>query len=109
MTKVFGNISTPEGYPYEGALIKFNLRTALTADGLWFGTPETRTFSNSFGRFEVTIPDTTGEDFYYLTVVYDKAITRLVTVPKSDIPINFIKLPEYLFPYERIDELGGDC
>lgn len=108
MTTVYGKILAANGRPYEGALIKFHLNKDYRTASTWVTKAETRAFTNVLGRFEVQLPETTGDNFYHLTIIHDTVLVHAVTIPHSTQPINFVDLPEYLYPYERLQGIG-DC
>jgi hypothetical protein len=107
-TTVYGTIYDSSGLPYKGALVKFLPNAPFRSENEWIQDVEVKTVTNSYGRFEVDLPPSTGDNFYFLTVVYDKTTTRPVVIPVSDSPISFLDLEKYLFPHERMEMLG-DC
>lgn len=107
-TTVYGTIYDSSGSPYRGAIVKFLPNAPFISGQEWIQDVEVRAVTNSYGRFEVDLPPTQGDNFYFLTVVYDKTTTRPVVIPKSDAPVDYLDLEKYLFPHERMEMLG-DC
>jgi len=112
-TLVFGTIYGPEGLPYKGAIVKFALNNAFSANGRYFSTSEVRAVTNKFGYFELDLPpsvwDMSGENYYNMTVVLNTSTSHQVVVPYTNEGVNFADLEEYKFPHERQTFIGENC
>lgn len=102
-----------DGTPYEGAIVKMYLDKSFFSNGTFVSNKESRDYSNSYGTTELeVVPSTTdasGDNFYHITIIYDRVYSRKVVVPESTEVIDFNDLQEYLFPFERPDFLTGSC
>lgn len=112
-TSIRFNFDREDGTPYEGAIIKMYLDKPFVCDGVYVPNREIRDYSNSYGIAELEVvpstKDPSGENYYHLTVIFDRVFTKSVIVPESDEVINFSDLQDYLLPFERPDFLGDSC
>lgn len=111
-TTIVGTMYDMDGSPFEGALISFKLSAPFkTSEGKYMHNGEVTVYSNSLGRFEVTLPanDASDADSHYtVTVVQDTVREMKVIVPQSSVPVQFGKLERYKLPFERMPMIG-DC
>jgi hypothetical protein len=112
-TKVVGYLRTALGSPYEGALVRIYLSSPMVVTDNIVGTELLKTFSNSYGRFEVNLVPTgaderNSENYYVFEIIRETTQYFKKIVPVSSVPLDFEDLSDYLSPGERPLYIGRE-
>jgi hypothetical protein len=112
-TKIIGNLRNAFGKPYSGALIKVYLASPMVVTDNIVGTELLSVFSNSYGRFEMSLvpsgaDERNAENYYIFEIIKENTQYYRKFVPIATTTLDFEDLPDYILPGQRTLYIGRD-
>lgn len=112
-TRVTGSIRNVLGRPYEGALIRIYLASAMKYADNIVGTEVVSVFTDSYGKFYVDLvpsgeDELNSENYYVFEIIKDTTQIYKKFVPASTTALEFEDLVDYVHPEQRTLYIGRD-